>query len=117
MVAFDPLLNIQDANVPLPHMLGVADVEELFLPVQLKLVRCFRPRLPPEAINFLTLHTKDSPNRRSMDSIRLGPKCRWKWPDGNFGGLGLQPQSITVVSPLPITLSCYCEKSVSRVSS
>src|SRR5271166_1260509 len=45
--------------VPLPHMQGVADVEELFLPVQLKLVQCFRPRLPPEAINFLTVHTKD----------------------------------------------------------
>src|SRR5271165_683177 len=59
MVAFDPLLNIQDANVPLPHMQGVADVEEPFLPVQLKLVQCFRPRLPPEAINFLTVHTND----------------------------------------------------------
>jgi hypothetical protein len=26
-----------------------------------------------------------------VDSIRLGPKCRWKLPNGNFGGLGLQP--------------------------
>jgi hypothetical protein len=41
---------IQDANVPLPHVQGVADVEELLLPVQLKLVQCFRPRLPPEAV-------------------------------------------------------------------
>src|SRR5271166_3759070 len=45
--------------VPLPHMQGVADVEELLLPVQLKLVQCFRPRLPPEAINFLTVHSND----------------------------------------------------------
>ena len=38
MVAFDAILNIQDTNVPLPHMQGVADVEELFLPVQLEFV-------------------------------------------------------------------------------
>ena len=59
MVAFDPLLNIQDANVPLPHMQRVEDVEELLLPVQLELVQRFRPRLPPEAINFLTVYTND----------------------------------------------------------
>src|SRR5208283_1377557 len=59
VVAFDPVLNIQDANVPLPHMQGVANVEEFFLPVQLELVQCFGPRLPPEAINFLTVHTND----------------------------------------------------------
>src|SRR6202011_1560951 len=59
MVAFDPVLNIQDANVPLPHMQGVADVEELFLPVQLELVQCFGPRLPPEAVELLTVHTND----------------------------------------------------------
>ena len=40
-------------------MQGVADVEELLLPVQLELVQRFRPRLPPEAINFLTVHTND----------------------------------------------------------
>jgi hypothetical protein len=38
VVAFDPILNIQDPNVPLPHVQGVADVEELLLPVELKLV-------------------------------------------------------------------------------
>ena len=52
-------LNIQDANVPLPYMQGIADVEELFLPVQLELVQCFRPRLPPEAVELLTVHTND----------------------------------------------------------
>ena len=40
-------------------MQGVADVEELLLPVQLKPVQCFRLRLSPEAINFLTVHTND----------------------------------------------------------
>jgi hypothetical protein len=38
VVAFDTVLNIQDANVPPPHMQGVADAEELSLPVQLELV-------------------------------------------------------------------------------
>jgi hypothetical protein len=32
---------------------GVADVEELFLSVQLELVQCFRPRLPPKAVELL----------------------------------------------------------------
>src|SRR5882757_11213776 len=59
VVAFDPVLNIQDAKVPLPHMQGVADVEELFLPVQLELVQCFGPRLPPEAVELMTVHTND----------------------------------------------------------
>ena len=40
-------------------MQGVANVEEFFLPVQLELVQCFGPRLPPEAINFLTVHPND----------------------------------------------------------
>ena len=38
VVAFDRVLNIQDANVPLPHMQGVADVKELLLPVQSELI-------------------------------------------------------------------------------
>jgi hypothetical protein len=29
---------IEDSNVPFPHMQGVANVEELFLPVQLEFV-------------------------------------------------------------------------------
>src|SRR5271167_646348 len=41
---------------PIPTCAGVANVEELLLAVQLKLVQCLRPRLPPEAINFLTVH-------------------------------------------------------------
>jgi hypothetical protein len=43
-----PVLNIQDPNVPLPHIKGVADVEELFLSVQLELLQWFRPRLAPK---------------------------------------------------------------------
>ena len=46
-------------ELPLPHVQGVADVEKSLLPVQLILVQCFRPRLPPEAVNFLTVHTND----------------------------------------------------------
>jgi fructokinase len=43
-----------DANVPLPHIQGVADVEELFLSVQLELVQYIRPRLPSKAVELLT---------------------------------------------------------------
>ncbi len=38
MVAFDAVLNIEDAYVPLPHLQCVADVEKLFLPVQPELM-------------------------------------------------------------------------------
>ena len=38
MVGFSTVLNIQDSNIPLPHMQRVADVEELFPPVQLEFV-------------------------------------------------------------------------------
>jgi len=53
-VAVDSSLSIQDANVSLPHMQGVADIEELVLPMQLELVQCFRPRLSPETVELLT---------------------------------------------------------------
>ena len=58
VVAFDPS-NIEDPNVPLPHMQGVTDVEELLLPVQLELVQRFRPRLSSKAVELLTVHTND----------------------------------------------------------
>jgi hypothetical protein len=38
MLAFSTVLNIQDSNILLPHMQGIADVEELFLQVQLEFV-------------------------------------------------------------------------------
>ena len=34
IVGFDSILDIDDANIPLSHMQRVADVEELFLPMQ-----------------------------------------------------------------------------------
>src|SRR5271157_2979024 len=58
-------------------MQGVADVEELLLPVQLELVQRFRPRLPPEAINFLTVYTNDvaqiavPPENRAEHVVKL----------------------------------------------
>jgi hypothetical protein len=39
VVAFDPVLNIQDPNLLLPYVQGDADAEELLLPVQLELVQ------------------------------------------------------------------------------
>jgi len=39
----------------------------------------------------LTLEEREQRLSPIVDSIRLGPKCRWKLPDGNSGGLGLQP--------------------------
>src|SRR5271165_5391553 len=80
VAAFDPLLNIQDANVPLPHVQGVADAEELLLPVQLELVKRFRPRLPPEATNFLTVYTNDvaqiavPPENRAEHVVKLAER-------------------------------------------
>ena len=40
-------------------MQRVADVQELFLPVQFKFVQGFRTRLPAEAVEFLTVDTDD----------------------------------------------------------
>jgi hypothetical protein len=39
----------------------------------------------------LTLEEREQRLSPIVVSIRLGPKRRWKLPDGNFGGLGLQP--------------------------
>jgi hypothetical protein len=36
----------------------------------------------------LTMQEREQRLSPIVDSIRLGPKCRWKLPDGNFGGLG-----------------------------
>src|SRR5208283_2859680 len=100
VVAFDPVLNIQDANVPLPHMQGVANVEEFFLPVQLELVQYFGPRLPPEAIKFPDrAHERCSPDRRSTREscgtrreIRGAASDRRPRPGGSpSGSLGAEP--------------------------
>ena len=39
IVAFYRVLNIDDADIPLPQMQRVADVEELFLPVQFEFMQ------------------------------------------------------------------------------
>jgi hypothetical protein len=41
VVVFNAVLNVEDANIPLPLVQGVADVEELFLPVQFEFVQGF----------------------------------------------------------------------------
>jgi hypothetical protein len=38
---FDCILNVEDANIPLPHVQRVATVHELFLPVQFEFVQSF----------------------------------------------------------------------------
>ena len=40
----------------------------------------------------LTLEEREQRLSPIVVSIRLGPQRSWKLPDGNFGGLGLQPQ-------------------------
>src|SRR6202048_5290340 len=63
-------------------MQGVADIEELLLPVQLELVQRLRPRLPPEAINFLTVYTNDvaqiavPPENRAEHVVKLVERHR-----------------------------------------
>jgi CheY-like chemotaxis protein len=41
-VIFSSFLNVQDSNIPLPQMQGVADVKELFLSAQFEFVQGFR---------------------------------------------------------------------------
>ena len=55
MVIFQALLNIDDSNIPLPHVQGVTDVEELFLPVKLEFMQGFGPCLPSKAVELLTV--------------------------------------------------------------
>src|ERR1019366_8380394 len=59
LVLLRSLLNVEDLNVPLPHMQSVANVEELFLPVQSELVQGFATCRPPKAVELLGLDTKD----------------------------------------------------------
>jgi hypothetical protein len=54
-----PLLNIQDLNIPLPHMQRVADIEKLFLPVQSEFVQGFGSRLSAKAVELLGMDTED----------------------------------------------------------
>ena len=51
VVTFRPL-NVEDSDIPFPHVQHVADVEKLFLPVELQLVQGLRPRFPAEAVEL-----------------------------------------------------------------
>jgi hypothetical protein len=59
IAAFDSVLNIDDANIPLPHMQRVADVEELFLPMQFEFVQSFGSRLSAKAVELLAVDADD----------------------------------------------------------
>ena len=52
-LTFHRLLNVENADLPLPQVQGVADIKELFLPVRLELVQCFRPRVPAKTVELL----------------------------------------------------------------
>jgi hypothetical protein len=52
-------LNVEDSDIPLPHMQRIADREKLLLPVELQLVQGFPPRFPAKAIELLTVDTND----------------------------------------------------------
>lgn len=44
-------MNVRDLKIPFPHVQGVADGEEFFLPVQSELVEGLGTCLPPKALN------------------------------------------------------------------
>jgi hypothetical protein len=52
VVLFATLLNIDNADISLPHMQGVADVQEFFLAMEFELVQSVRSGLPPEAVEL-----------------------------------------------------------------
>ena len=51
--------DIHHPHVPLPHVQGVANVEELLLAVQLELVEGLGLRLPAEAVELLPMDTNN----------------------------------------------------------
>ncbi len=59
MLFFHSLLNVQNANIPLPQVQRVADVQELFLAMKLELVRGFQPRVPAKAVELLPVYPDD----------------------------------------------------------
>jgi hypothetical protein len=52
-------LNIDNADIPLPPMQGVAEVQELFLAMELELVPSVRSGLPPEAVDLLAVYADE----------------------------------------------------------
>ena len=76
VVARDTGFDIHHPHVPLPHVQGVANVEELLLAVQLELVEGLGLRLPAEAVELLPMDTNNKaqitpPSR----TVRAGPAC------------------------------------------
>ena len=97
LILFFSILNIDNSHVPLPHVEGVADVEEFFLPMEFQFVQSLRSVLPAEAIEFLAVDpddvTKiaDPAQDREQDIVELG-----KW---HVIGYGDQPDHHGIYLP------------------
>src|ERR1022692_4206420 len=71
-------LNVEDLNVPLPPMQGVADIEKLLLPMQLELVQNFGASLATKAVALLPMDPKDithlaaPPQNGAKDVVEVG---------------------------------------------
>lgn len=78
LLARDRVLNIDDANIPLPHMQRVADVEKLFLPVQFEFVQSFGSRLSAKTVELLAVDADDvaqvaiPAENRAKDVVEIG---------------------------------------------
>ncbi len=59
VITFRAFLYIDHSNIPLPHVEGVADLEKLFLFMELQFAKRFRPRLPTEAVELLAVDAND----------------------------------------------------------
>jgi len=59
MIILYPVLNIEDPDIPLPHVQGVADIKEFFLSMELQFVKGFRPRLAAKAVELLPVDAND----------------------------------------------------------
>jgi hypothetical protein len=75
------LLNVEDLNLPLPHMEGVADVEELFLPVQSELMQGAGSRLPTKAVELPGMDTENvaqivAPQDGDQDKTGANQTCQ-----------------------------------------
>ena len=77
VITFHTRLYIENSNIPLPHVEGVADVEELFLSMELQFAKGFRPRLPAKAVELLSVNPNDvsevplSSKNRANDFVKV----------------------------------------------
>jgi hypothetical protein len=84
VLPFHSLLNVEDADLPLPQVQRVANIQELLLPVKLELVQCLRPRGAVKTVELLTMDADDVP--RSPSQLRMVRKMSWnsgslKWAE------------------------------------